>query len=71
MNRRLLALVPLMALAALAAPANAADPATGVDDHPWIGAPAPAFELAGIDGETLALEDLRGRFVVIHFGTSW
>ena len=32
---------------------------------------APAFTLTSLEGETIALESLRGRVVVIHFGTSW
>ncbi len=40
-------------------------------EQPMIGEPAPPFELPGIDGNTHSLADLRDRFVVIHFGTSW
>ena len=36
-----------------------------------IGEAAPAFSLETLQGEKLALEDLRGKFVVIHFATSW
>jgi peroxiredoxin len=32
---------------------------------------APGFELQSIGGDTLSLADLRGKFVVIHFGASW
>ncbi len=39
--------------------------------QPMIGEEAPPFNLQGIDGERYALADLRGQFVVIHFGTSW
>lgn len=53
---------------ALPSPAHAG---TELDRHPWIGDVAPAFALEDVDGTTLALEDLRGRYVVIHFGTSW
>lgn len=42
-----------------------------VPDHPMLGEPAPAFRLADVRGDTLSLADLRGRYVVIHFGTSW
>lgn len=39
--------------------------------QPMIGEPAPAFELTGIDGKTYTLADLKGKLVVMHFGTSW
>jgi cytochrome oxidase Cu insertion factor (SCO1/SenC/PrrC family) len=47
--------------------ATAADPAAAM-----VGRPAPPFRLTDVmSGKTLALEDLRGRTVVLHFGTSW
>ena len=47
--------------------AAAADPAASL-----IGKPAPAFRLTDVrSGQTVALEDLRGRTVVLHFGASW
>ncbi len=49
----------------------ASDPATSVQSHPMIGEQAPAFELEEVDGGSTSLEGLRGRWVVIHFGTSW
>ncbi len=37
-----------------------------------IGDPAPLFDLDVLNGESsLALADLQGKFVVMHFGTSW
>lgn len=33
--------------------------------------PAPALELLGTDGRPMALADLRGRFVLVHFWASW
>jgi hypothetical protein len=39
--------------------------------QPRIGETAPPFDLATLQGEKLALEDLRGKFVVIQFATSW
>ena len=39
--------------------------------QPKIGEAAPAFNLETLQGEKLALADLRGKFVVIHFATSW
>lgn len=45
--------------------------ASEIASHPMIGEPAPAFELAEVGGDSLDLAGFRGRFVVIHFGTSW
>jgi hypothetical protein len=39
--------------------------------QPMIGAAAPAFELRTVAGDTLSLADLKGKFVVLHFGASW
>lgn len=61
--------VPVFAatLAITAGRAAAADPAAAL-----IGKPAPAFRLTDVrSGKTVALEDLRGRTVVLHFGASW
>jgi len=49
-------------------------PATGFAEElpqPMIGEAAPAFTLENLQGEKLSLADLRGKFVVIHFATSW
>jgi cytochrome oxidase Cu insertion factor (SCO1/SenC/PrrC family) len=58
--------LPVAALAAalLAAPGEGAPP-------PLLEKPAPHFALRGVDGKTLSLADLRGKFVVLHFGASW
>jgi hypothetical protein len=42
-----------------------------VADHPMIGQTAPSFRLMDINGQELALEDLRGSYVVIHVAASW
>lgn len=39
--------------------------------QPMIGDPAPSFRLKDVKGKTHALDRQRGKFVVIHFGTSW
>jgi hypothetical protein len=52
------------AAALLAAPGEGAPP-------PLLDQPAPPFRLRGVDGTPLSLGDLRGRFVVLHFGASW
>ena len=33
--------------------------------------PAPGFSLAGMDGDTFALESVRGKWVFLHFWASW
>ncbi len=39
--------------------------------QPWIGNPAPPFSLSALDGKKLALSDLKGKLVVLHFGAGW
>lgn len=43
----------------------------GEKNQPMMGEPAPAFRLQTLEGKTLALADLRGKFVVLHFGAGW
>ncbi len=45
--------------------------ATGQMAQPMIGDPAPSFELKDPKGRTYSLAEQQGKFVVIHFGTSW
>lgn len=40
-------------------------------NHPMIGEEAPLFSLESLDGDSVALEELRGKLVVIHFGAGW
>ncbi len=40
-------------------------------DQPMIGEQAPAFDLETLDGNRLHSRDLRGRYVVLHFGAGW
>lgn len=59
--------VGALALSVAASPAAAADPAAVM-----LGEPAPTFQLDEVhSGETFALEDFRGSFIVLHFGASW
>ena len=44
---------------------------TSQELQPMIDDPAPSFELLDTKGNVVSLADLRGKFVVIHFGTSW
>ncbi len=39
--------------------------------QPMLGQIAPPFTLTDLKGETYSLEELKGRFVVIHFATTW
>ena len=55
----------VLTVAALSRAASAADATPGVD------ALAPEFSLMSIQGQPVALSQLRGRFVVIHFAATW
>ena len=44
---------------------------SGDSQQPMLGQPAPSFRLRGLDGNTLALEELRDGITVIHFAASW
>src|SRR5258705_11560941 len=41
------------------------------DEQPMIGQPAPLFELKDVDGKTYSLEQLKGKYIVIHFAATW
>lgn len=56
----------VFALLSLALAAGAA-----AGEHPMQGSEAPEFRLESLDGETVALSDFRGDFVVLHFGAGW
>ena len=36
-----------------------------------VGQPAPSFEVNGLDGKTIRLEDFRGKVVLLNFWTTW
>jgi hypothetical protein len=60
-----------LAVSGLMALSTAASCLASDDVVPWP-APAPQVRLATVAGEqTVALGDYRGRYVVLHFGTSW
>ena len=71
LNRRAatVALVVILSIGAFAH--TRADDTPDISSHPWIGEMAPDFKLKTVAGGELSLEDLRGRYVVIHFGASW
>lgn len=39
--------------------------------RPLVGQPAPEFRLKLLDGSTIALQDMRGKIVVVNFWASW
>ena len=41
------------------------------EGQPMLGHKAPAFTLNDLNGKTYSLEQLKGRYVVIHFATTW
>lgn len=36
-----------------------------------VGKPAPPFSLEGLDGETISLDDYKGKYVMINFWATW
>lgn len=45
--------------------------ANAQEDQPMLGQLAPTFTLSDLNGKTYSLEQLKGKFVVIHFATTW
>jgi peroxiredoxin len=41
------------------------------EDQPMLGQMGPSFTLKAIDGKTYSSDQLRGKYVVIHFATTW
>ena len=73
-SRRVLWIVVALAvpLAFLLAVLGTRPPATQRTVHsPLVGKPAPAFRATTIDGEDVALADLRGRWVLVNFFATW
>ncbi|RMF88067.1 MAG: TlpA family protein disulfide reductase [Nitrospinota bacterium] len=65
----LLSLLPLLGLLGLFAARLGKDPK--LIPSPLVGKPAPPFTLQLFNGETLRLQDLRGKVVVLNFWASW
>ena len=61
----------VITVAGMRLPTAEAQQAADVSSHPWIGEAAPDFTLEKIGGGELKLKDLKGKYVVIHFGASW
>jgi peroxiredoxin len=40
-------------------------------DQPMIGTAAPSFTLESLNGKSYALDQFKGKFVVLHFATTW
>jgi cytochrome c biogenesis protein CcmG, thiol:disulfide interchange protein DsbE len=45
--------------------------AAGADPAPAVGHPAPAFTLSDLDGQPVALGDLRGQVVLVNIWATW
>ena len=60
----------VVALLLLVLTVNVASPGA-VPGDPIVGRPAPAFELETLDGQRLALAEMRGSPVVVNFWASW
>jgi peroxiredoxin len=43
----------------------------GQEDQHLIGSVAPSFSLKAMDGKTYSLEQMRGKYVVLHFAATW
>jgi peroxiredoxin len=41
------------------------------NDQPMLGQKAPSFSLTDLHGKVYSLDELQGRYVVIHFATTW
>jgi hypothetical protein len=62
---------PALAIAAAALAAPPSGRSSGSEAPSLLGRAAPSFRLNDLEGRTVSLEALRGRFVVLHFGASW
>ncbi|MDH4069625.1 MAG: peroxiredoxin family protein [Ignavibacteria bacterium] len=48
-----------------------ASPLMGNEPQPMVGEAAPLFTLNALDGSRHSLDELKGRYTVIHFATTW
>jgi hypothetical protein len=58
-------------LATLALLSGGASSFPGPANQHMLGQPAPSFRLPDLSGNLVALEDLRGQLIVLHFAASW
>lgn len=67
-----LAALAFLVVVAVAVPLGSSDPeSVAVGGHPLVGDPAPAIDLATLDGEEVSLASLRGRPVLVNFWATW
>jgi cytochrome oxidase Cu insertion factor (SCO1/SenC/PrrC family) len=68
----LLSVILISVLAGVSRPQTSeAETGPSVSGQPMIGEVAPGFDLELVGGGRLSLDDLKGRYVVMHFGASW
>ena len=70
-ERALASAIVAAVLVSVSASDGAAQDPGDVSSHPWIDSPAPAFDLEQAGGGRLTLSDLKGKYIVLHFGASW
>lgn len=46
-------------------------PLSAQEAQPMLGQPAPPFALNALNGKGYSLEQLKGKYIVIHFATTW
>jgi cytochrome oxidase Cu insertion factor (SCO1/SenC/PrrC family) len=71
MTASLLGTCVAVILGALAVVRPQAESPPATPDQPLLEQPAPPFHFPDLSGKPLALEELGGRFTILHFGASW
>lgn len=61
----------ILKILVLIAAASFSMPARAQEVQPMLGQMAPSFTLKGLDGKMYSLEQLKGKYVVIHFSATW